>query len=101
MILTERNMVQIYASGYLRILVYDDSIESSNRPKRRNPKSAIIDIMVTKLLIVVNPSVGNKARMIEESCLPEAVGLIGIISLEDVLKILLQEEIYNELDMQQ
>jgi hypothetical protein len=59
MILTEKNMVQIYASGYSRIPVYDDSVNSSSTSKgskkHRNPKCAIIGILVTKLLIVVNP----------------------------------------------
>lgn len=53
MVLNERNMVQIYASGYSRIPVYDDT-DSSNK-KRKYPQSAIIGILVTKVLIVVNP----------------------------------------------
>lgn len=34
-------------------------------------------------------------------CLPEKAGLIGIITFEDVLEMLLQEEIYDEMDKEQ
>jgi hypothetical protein len=36
----------------------------------------------------------------EGACLPEKAGLIGIITFEDVLETLLQEEIYDEMDLQ-
>ena len=52
MILNETNMVRLYASGYTRVPVYSQIIGST----RKQPKSAIIGILSTRMLIVVNPN---------------------------------------------
>jgi metal transporter CNNM len=139
--LGERAMVQIYASGYSRIPVY--------RPKADRPKdkTAILGILLSKQLIVLNqsdaravssmplytplcvspqtplvelvnlfqtggqalkgghlalvcarPRVGNEA-LAHGDPLPEKAGLMGIITLEDVIENLLQEQIYDENDV--
>jgi hypothetical protein len=179
MLLTERNMVKIYASGYSRIPVYQAELG----------RHAILGTLVTRLLIVVNPrearpvstlplrtprcvgpamplvdllnmmqsggkgstgghlalvcarpSLGDRGenvcrtvyiyapRMLRlrHSCqnrvscsnilkiiheqfnslsafsrnepLPETAGLLGVITLEDCLEMLLQEQIYDEMD---
>jgi metal transporter CNNM len=153
--LNERNIVKIYASGYSRIPVH--------LPKQ---PAAIVGILVTKLLIVVDPkecrpvytlplrtprcvspsmplvdllnmfqsgghasrgghlalvcarpSIGERAFQASASSshmllldpstnatessqpvLPEEAGYMGIITLEDVLEMLLQEQIYDEMD---
>lgn len=135
MILSERNLVKIYASGYTRVPVH----ASDN-------KSAILGVMLTKQLIVVNgrdnrplstlplriphcvsptmplvnllnllqtggqngrgghmalvcvrPDAGNKALSLGQE-IPETAGLVGIVTLENVLEALLQEQIYDEMD---
>jgi len=139
--LSEKAMIQIYASGFSRVPVY--------RPNPDKPKdqTAIIGILLTKQLIVLNavdarpissmplyapfcvspqtplyelvnlfqtggralrgghlalvcarPREGNIALAAGEA-LPERAGLIGVITLEDVLESLLQEQIYDENDV--
>jgi metal transporter CNNM len=138
MILTERNMVKIYASGFTRIPVH--------APGNKND---IIGVLMTKSLIVVGPkdkrpvntlplripycvspamplvdllnlfqaplrgSRGGHLALVcarpssaekalsQGQCLPETAGLMGIITLEDVLEMLLQEQIYDEMDKQE
>jgi metal transporter CNNM len=134
--LDERNIVKIYASGYSRIPVH-----LFQQP------AAIIGILVTKHLIVVDPqecrpvstlplrtprcvspamplvdllnlfqsgghasrgghlalvcarpSLGERAFESSAAVLPEEAGYMGIITLEDVLEMLLQEQIYDEMD---
>jgi metal transporter CNNM len=53
MILTERNVVSIYSSGYSRVPVFETN------PERPKNKTAICGILKTKQLIVVNPN-GNR-----------------------------------------
>lgn len=48
-------------------------------------------------LVCARPHVGNKAFDLGQE-LPESAGLMGIITLEDVLESLLQEQIYDEMD---
>lgn len=136
MILTEQNMVKIYAAGFTRVPVYEEG-----RPH------AIVGIIMTKFLIVVNPGEnravatlplrtplcvapsmplvhllnllqkggqGNKGGHLALVCarpsvatkalnqgqpIPDTSGLMGIITLEDVLEMLLQEQIYDEMDV--
>ena len=135
MLLTERNMVRIYSSGFTRIPVYEPGT-----------KTAIVGVLMTKKLIVVDsrearpvstlplqiprcvspgtplvvlvnmfqtggrggkgghlalvcarPSAAEEALEMGQS-VPETAGLMGIITLEDVLEMLLQEQIYDEMD---
>jgi hypothetical protein len=51
-------------------------------------------------LVCAQPHLGNKALRSGE-CLPKEAGLIGIITLEDVLEALLQEQIYDEYDREE
>lgn len=136
MLLNESNMVMIYASGFSRIPVHEPG-----------HKTRIIGILVTKLLIVVDPkdarpvntlplrqprcvspamplanllnmfqssgtahrgghlalvcarpSAGEQALANPGQALPDAAGLMGIITFEDVLESLLQEQIFDEMD---
>jgi len=135
MLLTERNMVRIYSSGFTRIPVYEPG-----------KKTAIVGVLMTKKLIVVDsrearpvstlplqiprcvspgtplvvlvnmfqtggrggkgghlalvcarPAAAEEALATGQS-VPETAGLMGIITLEDVLEMLLQEQIYDEMD---
>lgn len=139
--LGEKAMVQIYAAGYSRVPVYRP------RPDKPKDKTAILGILMTRQLIVLNPSdarevssmplytplcvspqtplvelvnlfqtggqamkgghlalvcarprVGNDA-LTDGLPLPEKAGLMGIITLEDVIENLLQEQIYDENDV--
>lgn len=48
-------------------------------------------------LVCARPAIGNDALR-QGRPLPEKAGLMGVISLEDVLETLLQEQIYDEMD---
>jgi metal transporter CNNM len=139
--LSETAVVRIYASGFSRLPVYREN------PQKPKDKSAIIGILLTKQLIVVNPDderplssmplytplcvspnvplvnlvnifqTGSKtlqgghlalvcARPQEGNLalasgqpLPARAGLMGLITFEDVLECLLQEQIYDENDV--
>jgi metal transporter CNNM len=160
MIMTERNLVKVYASGFSRIPVYQHDNDDTDHDKDdhadhvdgtppvpyNDDKWRICGVLITKQLIVVNPMdqrcvgtlplycplcvspssslvdllnefqtggkgmrgghmalvcaqphVGNKALGNGDS-LPKEAGLMGIITLEDVLEALLQEQIYDEMD---
>jgi metal transporter CNNM len=162
-ILSERTVVNIYASGYSRIPVYNAEIG----------KAAILGVLITKQLIVLNPNderpitsmplytplcispdtslvdvlnifqtggsramkgghmalvcarprEGNQALLcsqhhdattttatnssddsataasVRPKGLPKEAGFMGIITLEDVIEALLQEQIYDEYDV--
>lgn len=138
--LSEKAMVQIYASGYSRVPVYHPN------PDKAKDKTAIIGILMTKQLIVLNasdarpitsmplykpfcvspqttlvemvnlfqnprvlkgghlalvcarPREGNLALMSGQA-LPERAGFMGVMTLEDALESLLQEQIYDENDV--
>ena len=141
MILTETNLVNIYASGFSRVPVY---VRNEKKPKN---KTAICGILITRQLIVVHPRdkrevstlplyrpvcVSNAISLVDllnlfqtggrgvnrvghmalvcarprpgnealarDLPVPESAGLMGIITLEDVLEALLQEQIYDEMD---
>ena len=134
-ILTEDNLIKIYASGFTRIPVYEPG-----------DKTAIIGILNTKTLIVVDqsharpvstlplriplcvspamplvhllnlmqsggkggrgghlalvcarPSNGEQA-LAKHLPVPQTAGLMGVVTLENVLEMLLQEQIYDEMD---
>jgi hypothetical protein len=51
-------------------------------------------------LVCAKPHVGNEALR-KGDCLPKEAGLMGIITLEDVLEALLQEQIYDEMDREE
>ena len=48
-------------------------------------------------LVCARPYIANKALQ-EGQAIPETAGLMGVITLEDVLEALLQEQIYDEMD---
>jgi metal transporter CNNM len=155
MIMTERNMVKVYSSGFSRIPVYrhvtgeEETSEKNGKKDSTHGKWRICGVLIAKQLIVVDPEdqrrvdtlplycplcvspssslidllnlfqtggkgmrgghmalvctqphVGNKALRSGE-CVPKEAGLIGIITLEDVLEALLQEQIYDEHDREE
>jgi metal transporter CNNM len=155
MIMTERNMVKVYSSGFSRIPVYQHVPEEEEIGGKKGQKDSthgkwrLCGVLIAKQLIVVDPEdqrrvdtlplycplcvspssslidllnlfqtggkgmrgghmalvcaqphVGNKALRSGE-CLPKEAGLIGIITLEDVLEALLQEQIYDEYDREE
>jgi metal transporter CNNM len=139
--LSERAVVRIYASGFSRLPVYREN------PEKPKDKTAIIGVLLTKQLIVLNPDderplssmplytplcvspnvplvnlvnifqTGGKAQkgghlalvcarpqegnlaLASGQPLPARAGLMGVITLEDVLECLLQEQIYDENDV--
>jgi metal transporter CNNM len=73
MILNEHNMVQIYASGYSRIPVH-----------LPNNKNAIVGILVTKYLIVVNPRDNRCVNTIPlrlPRCVSPSMPLVDILNM--------------------
>jgi metal transporter CNNM len=73
MILNEHNMVQIYASGYTRIPVH-----------LPNNKNAIVGILVTKYLIVVNPRDNRCVNTIPlrlPRCVSPSMPLVDILNM--------------------
>jgi metal transporter CNNM len=155
MIMTERNMVKVYSSGFSRIPVYrhvtgeEDISENKGKKDSSHGKWRICGVLIAKQLIVVDPEdqrrvdtlplycplcvspssslidllnlfqtggkgmrgghmalvcaqphLGNTALRSGE-CVPKEAGLIGIITLEDVLEALLQEQIYDEYDREE
>ena len=140
--LSDRAMVQIYASGFSRVPVY------CVQPDKPKSKTAIVGVLMTKQLIVLDPKdarpvtsmplytpfcVSPQTPLVElvnlfqtgrtralkgghlalvcarpregnialdrGDALPNEAGLMGIITLEDVLESLLQEQIYDENDV--
>ena len=155
MVMTERNMVKVYSSGFSRIPVYrhvtgeEEIGENKGKKDSTHGKWRICGVLIAKQLIVVDPEdqrrvdtlplycplcvspsstlidllnlfqtggkgmrgghmalvcaqphLGNKALRSGE-CVPKEAGLIGIITLEDVLEALLQEQIYDENDREE
>lgn len=154
MIMTERNMVKVYSSGFSRIPVYQhvtgaEEVENKGEKDNTHGKWRLCGVLIAKQLIVVDPEdqrrvdtlplylplcvspssslvdllnlfqtggkgmrgghmalvcaqphLGNNALRSGE-CLPKEAGLMGIITLEDVLEALLQEQIYDEYDREE
>jgi metal transporter CNNM len=74
MLLTERNMVKIYASGFSRIPVYDATIG----------KTAILGILFTKALIVVDPQDKRSVHTMPfrcPKCVSPAMPLVDLLNL--------------------